>query len=173
LSAGADTERNDTPFTTATVCFVRRDGKVLLQRRAPGRTWAGRLNGPGGKVAVGETPDGAMRREVAEETGLTIDDPVHHGTLDLVFGDPATSRLRVFVYVCDRFMGRARGGREGRLRWYADERLPYDELWPDMRFWLPVVLAGGSVDGTCVFDESGDHLLACQLAIVYRNPPGG
>jgi mutator protein MutT len=173
LSAGADTERHDTPFTTATVCFIRQGGKVLLQRRAPGRLWAGRLNGPGGKVAISETPVEAVRREVAEETGLTIDEPVHHGTLDLVFGDPAMLRLRVFVYVCDRFVGRARGGHEGRLRWYAAERLPYDELWPDMRFWLPVVLAGGSVNGMCLFDEPGDCLLACQLEIAYRNGATG
>ena len=37
--------------THATVCYVLARGKVLLQRRAPGRLWAGRLNGPGGKVA--------------------------------------------------------------------------------------------------------------------------
>jgi mutator protein MutT len=170
LSEATLPERSDTPSSEATVCFIRRDGKVLLQRRAPGRIWAGRLNGPGGKVAAEETADEAVAREVVEETGLTLLDAVHHGTLDLVFGEPEISRLRVFVYTCDRFTGRARGGREGRLRWYAAERLPYHELWPDMRFWLPVVLAGGTVNGTCVFDRTGARLLSSALELTWRGP---
>jgi 8-oxo-dGTP diphosphatase len=127
------------------------------------------LNGPGGKVAAGETPTAAVRREVVEETGLTLLAPISHGTLELLFGAPEQSRLRVFVYTCDLFTGRARGGREGRLRWYAASRLPFDQLWPDMRLWLPAVLAGGTVDGTCVFDETGDRLVSCSLQL---NWPG-
>jgi len=67
-------EMGEPDMTTglATVCFMRRDGKVLLQRRAPGRVWAGRLNGPGGKVDPGETPAAAVVREVAEEAGLQV-----------------------------------------------------------------------------------------------------
>ena len=148
----------------ATVCFVRRNDKVLLQERAPGRLWAGRLNGPGGKIDLGETPEAAVVREVMEETGLRLLRPVFHGSLDLVFGVPEQSRLRVFVYCCSEFTGRARGGREGALRWYGERTLPYHRLWPDMRYWLPLVLDGGTVEGTCVFDDAGDQLLSCSLS---------
>jgi hypothetical protein len=34
-----------------------------------------------------------------------------------------------------------------------------------MRYWLPFVLAGGNIEGTCVFDEPGDRLLACSLQL--------
>ena len=153
------------PGPGATVCFLRQNGKVLLQQRAPGRRWAGRLNGPGGKVDAGETPEAAIVREVAEETGLRINHPVARGTLDLIFGDPPSSQLRVFVFTCASFTGRARGGKEGSLRWYAEPNLPFDQLWPDMRYWLPAILDGGTVDGTCVFDEAGDYLLACSLRV--------
>ena len=149
----------------ATVCFLRRNGKVLLQERAPGRVWAGRLNGPGGKIDIGETPRTAIVREVAEETGLRLADPRAHGVLDLIFGVPERSRLRVFVFSGDAFTGRVHGGREGRLRWYAAEALPFDRLWPDMRYWLPVVLAGGHLEGECVYDEPGDQLLSCSLRL--------
>jgi 8-oxo-dGTP diphosphatase len=149
----------------ATVCFLRRGAKVLLQERAPGRVWAGRLNGPGGKVDQGETPQAAIVREVAEETGLRLVDPTLHGVLDLVFGTPERNRLRVFVFSGDVFSGRVRGGREGRLRWYSAHRLPFDRMWPDMGYWLPIVLAGGSLEGVCVFDEPGDRLLSCTLRL--------
>jgi len=157
----------------ATVCFMRRDGKVLLQRRAPGRVWAGRLNGPGGKVDPGETPAAAVVREVAEETGVRLAAPTLHGTLDLLFGDPAATRLRVFVYTCALGEGRLRGGREGRLRWFAEDRLPYDQLWPDMRYWLPIVLAGGSVEGACTYDQDGEHMLSCALHLTWDSASRG
>ena len=149
----------------ATVCFIRRDGKVLLQERAAGRVWAGRLNGPGGKIAAGENSEQAIVREVAEETGLRIVDPVLHGRLDLVFGVPEQSRLLVSIFTCQHVDGRARGGREGILRWYAVERLPFERLWPDMRYWLPLVLNGGKVAGTCLYDAPGTRLLSCSLEL--------
>lgn len=168
-----DSSRNDvgelagasTSVPMATVCFIRRDGKVLLQERAAGRVWAGRLNGPGGKVAEGETPVQAIVREVAEETGLQIVDPVFHGRLELVFGVPEQTRLLVSIFTCQHVPGRARGGREGILRWYAVERLPFERLWPDMRYWLPLVLDGGEVAGTCVYDAPGARLLSCYLEL--------
>lgn len=147
---------------TATVCFIRRDGKLLLQRRPVGRTWAGRLNGPGGKVDANEAPLSAVTREVWEETGLRITTPIHHGTIGLVFGVPATMYLHVNVYVCSNFSGRTRG-KEGCLRWYSEARLPFDAMWPDMRFWLPGVLAGGSIAGMCTYDAAGDRLLDYAL----------
>jgi 8-oxo-dGTP diphosphatase len=151
----------------ATVCFVRRDGKLLLQERAAGRIWAGRLNGPGGKIDAGETAEAAVVREVAEETGLRLDAPVPHGVLDLIFG-ASEDRLRVFIFLCATFSGRARGGHEGRLRWYGERNLPFARLWPDMRYWLPAVLDGGSVTGHCVFDATGDRLLSCSLRLDLR-----
>ena len=51
---------------------IFRDGKILLVRRArpPGK---GLYSLPGGRIEFGETVAGALHREVAEETGLTIE----------------------------------------------------------------------------------------------------
>ena len=62
----------------ATICEIIHDGKLLLQRKAAGRFWEGKWNGPGGKVDPGETPMEGVLREVREETGLTIHDPEPH-----------------------------------------------------------------------------------------------
>jgi mutator protein MutT len=161
-------ERRDVPpLLLATVCFLQRRGRVLLQERAPDRRWAGRLNGPGGKVDRGESPTAAIMREVAEETGLHLVDPVGHSQLELIFGEPAGERMRVFIYTAEQWTGRVRGGREGRLRWWAVDRLPFDRLWPDMRFWLPLVLAGGTVHGVCTFDVADDTLRSCTLQLAW------
>jgi 8-oxo-dGTP diphosphatase len=155
----------------ATLCLIRANGKLLLQRRAAGRVGAGRLNGPGGGLLPGESPEAGVAREGAEEPGIEILAPVHHGAIDLLFAPPGGATVRVHVYSCTEFRGRPRGGREGRLRWYPEARLPVAEMWSDMRYWLPVVLDGGQVEGTCTFDESGETMLACDLRLSWTRRP--
>lgn len=61
---------------SATAVFVRRtDGRMLFVRRArdPGK---GLLAPPGGFIDVGERVEDALRREIREEVGLEIADPV-------------------------------------------------------------------------------------------------
>lgn len=53
--------------SVSAVIFDRR-GRLLLQRRSDGGQWGL----PGGAVEVGESFAGAVRREVAEETGLRV-----------------------------------------------------------------------------------------------------
>ena len=47
--------------------------RLLLQQRAPGKRHAGQWELPGGKVDPGEVPRAALRREIAEELGVTLD----------------------------------------------------------------------------------------------------
>ncbi len=49
---------------------LRRDGRVLLCRVAPGNYGAGFWTLPGGGLEFGEAPEAAAVREVEEETGL-------------------------------------------------------------------------------------------------------
>jgi 8-oxo-dGTP diphosphatase len=62
----------------AVVFLVDPEGRILMQHRAATakispNQWAL----PGGKIEVGETPDEAARREVIEETGLTVERVEH------------------------------------------------------------------------------------------------
>ncbi|MFB7637136.1 NUDIX hydrolase [Streptomyces sp. NPDC056149] len=47
---------------------IRQDGRVLAIRRADNGTW----EPPGGVLELDETPEGGVRREVYEETGITV-----------------------------------------------------------------------------------------------------
>jgi 8-oxo-dGTP diphosphatase len=59
-------------FTVVAAALVDGEGRVLLQRRAPGRAMAGLWEFPGGKVEAGETPEAALARELDEELGLEV-----------------------------------------------------------------------------------------------------
>jgi 8-oxo-dGTP diphosphatase len=152
-------------LTEATLCYIRDAGSVLLQRRPRGKLGASRLNGPGGKLDPGESAVEAVTREILEETGLHIAGPRPHGGLDFVFGKPEAFRLRVHIFSTDAYRGALRPT-EGELEWHDVQRLPFDEMWPDNRYWVPFVLDGGVVSGECVFDEQGDGLL--EMAVSLR-----
>lgn len=61
-----------TVVLVAAAALVDADGRVLVQRRGPGDALAGLWEFPGGKVEPGETPEAAVRRELAEELGLQL-----------------------------------------------------------------------------------------------------
>ncbi len=146
----------------ATVCFISRNNKILLQKRPDRQRWAGILNGPGGKIERNETPLQAVIREVAEETTLVIRETTLHGTVRLVFNGSREQQLLVHIFSTSTFSGRPRGA-EGTLRWYSKEQLPFDRMWPDQRYWLPLVLAGGRLNALSHFDEAGSILQASEL----------
>jgi 8-oxo-dGTP diphosphatase len=72
------------------------DGRLLLvlRGREPGR---GQWSVPGGKVEPGESDEAAVRREVAEETGLSVTVGRLVGTVER----PApTGRFVIYDYLC-------------------------------------------------------------------------
>ena len=57
----------------AAVVYTEDRGRLLLQRRdKPGEVVRGRLEVPGGRWGAGESAEDAVRREVLEETGISV-----------------------------------------------------------------------------------------------------
>lgn len=66
-------------YALAATVYAERDGAILLLKRAEGSALAGQWYLPGGAAEAGETPEEAARRELLEQSGLTVG-----GDLELV-----------------------------------------------------------------------------------------
>lgn len=72
---------------------IIRDGRVLLARRTQPPSTAGHWEPPGGKVEPGETDSEALRREIMEELGVSIEVGEFIGEHDL----PGIGVLRLYL----------------------------------------------------------------------------
>jgi 8-oxo-dGTP diphosphatase len=106
---------------------------------------AGLVNCPGGKLEPGESPEEAVVRELAEETGMTLAVGDLKPAAELVFRFPDVPEwddLRLHYFTATKFAGEPRESAEFAAQWMAEADLPYDRMWDDSRLWLPLVLAG-------------------------------
>lgn len=114
-----------TAFTN--MCMIRQGTKVVVIRRLK-KDWPG-VTFPGGHVEPGESFTDAVRREVWEETGLTIRVPQLCGVKDWVEDG---RRSVVLLYRTEQFTGKLRSSAEGEVWWEELDALPGLDLSLDM-----------------------------------------
>jgi 8-oxo-dGTP diphosphatase len=146
----------------ATLCYVR-DGEELLLIRKKRGIGEGFYNGPGGKIEDHDgSPKEAAVRETVEETGVRPHDPEKVGELDFIFGEDPFQRVHVFI--TDSYEGTPEETEEAEPVWLEPKEMPYDEMWEDDRYWMPLLFEGLSFRGLFTFDEEGDDLQSRRLA---------
>lgn len=102
------------------MCMVYdHDGNILIQDRKK-QDWPG-LCFPGGHVEPGESFVESVIREVYEETGLTIENPILCGTKQ--FQTEKNERYVVLFYKTDRFSGELKSSNEGEVFWIPRDAL--------------------------------------------------
>lgn len=104
------------PFLVVAAALVDADGRVLLQRRPPGKAMADLWEFPGGKVEAGETPEAALIRELEEELGITT----HASCLApaAFASEPVGGRhMLLLLYVCRKWRGIAEAKHATALQW--------------------------------------------------------
>ena len=103
------------------------NGNILVQdRKNP--DWPG-ITFPGGHVEPEEPFTTSVIREVWEETGLTIENPVLCGVKQ--FREESGERYVVFLYKADRFHGQLQSSHEGEVFWIPREKLSDYPTVPD------------------------------------------
>jgi len=104
------------------------DGRLLLARAAPALTLRGRWFLPGGGVQHGENPPDSLRREMEEESGLTVTLGPLLDVLSDVRTIPDGTELHTvrLVYRVDSWEGTLRpevGGTTDAVGWFTLEEM--------------------------------------------------
>lgn len=140
--------------------YIRDGDRVLLIRKKRG-VGEGLLNGPGGKLEPGETPRAAAVREVQEEVGVTPRGVEKRGEIHFVFGEDPFMHTHVFH--ADGFDGEPRESAEAAPVWHDVAAVPYEEMWPDDQYWMPLFFDDKVFHATFHFDADGDKIRQYEL----------
>ena len=146
------------PGIRATLLFIFRGEEVLLIRKKRG-LGAGKINGPGGKIDPGETPEQCAVREVEEELGVRALEVTEAGLLRFQFADGLG--LLCHVFRAEGLAGTPVETEEAVPLWTALGAMPFDEMWADDRLWWHHLVAGRQFEGNFEFD--GDRMLAGEV----------
>lgn len=104
------------------VALVDPDGRVLIAQRPPGKAMAGLWEFPGGKVEPGETPEGALMRELHEELGL---ETWTSCLAPLCFASHAYPEFHLLMplFVCRKWRGDPQAREHAALKWVRPTKL--------------------------------------------------
>ena len=105
---------------TVTAGILRQNGRVLIARRRPGKHMGGKWEFPGGKIELGESPEQALARELAEELDVRarVGDLLCRAAWE---GDGIS--LDLLVYRVDGFEGTPMLREHEEIRWVAPQDL--------------------------------------------------
>ena len=148
----------------AGLCFLISEGKVILAKKQKhiGRDcW----NGYGGGIEKGETPEEATVRELGEESGgietttrnlekVAIVD--FHNTKE----DGEIFICQVHIYLVRVWYGSAKSTDEMvDPTWFDINDLPFSEMLPADREWLPIALSGKKITAEAWYGPHQKELL--------------
>ena len=130
--------------------YLIRGEEVLLIRKKRG-LGKGLFNGVGGKVREDESVEEAVVRECVEEVGVKPLELNFAGLLEFINND--VEKVFVHVFTCRRWKGTPVESDEAEPYWFRIDSLPFDNMWEDDRYWLPLVLQGKKVYGRFFFKK--------------------
>ena len=145
-----------------TLCYIEKDGCYLLLHRVKKENDLNRDKwiGIGGKFEENESPEDCLRREVREETGLTLTDWRYCGIVTFLSDRWEGEYMHLF-YSAD-FTGALRDCDEGTLEWVPKERFAQLPQWEGDKIFLRLMEDGAPFFSLKLRYE-GDRLVETSL----------
>lgn len=151
-----------------TLCLLKRNDEILLAMKKRG-FGKGKYNGVGGKIEFGETPEEAMIRETKEEINVT---PIKYEKVGLIEFDEYykgnKQNLVFHLYMVYDWIGEISESEEMNPKWFSINNIPYEKMFSDDKYWLPLILEGKKVRAYFEFDENW-NLLSKKICDLNKN----
>ena len=159
--------RKKPPYVRTTLVYVEQDGKYLMLYRNKKKQDLneGKWVGVGGHLEGNESPAACMKREVYEETGLTVTGYRYYGKV--YFLNSKYPAEVMYLYKVTGFEGDVKECNEGELSWIPIEDVPNLPLWDGDRIFLPLIGKDTS-PFELVLGYDGDILLGA-IGPSYKN----
>ncbi len=147
-----------------TLMYIIKDNEVLLiyKKRGMGK---GLYNGVGGKVEEGEAIEDAVIRECIEEVGVKPKNIKWMGLLE--FWNNSKLHGYVYVFTANSFEGKLRESDEAKPIWFKIEEIPYDKMWGDDLYWLPLVLKDKKILGRFWF-TNWEKIIRKEIYVLHE-----
>ena len=123
-----------------TLCYLLRDDEMLMLHRVKKKEDVnkGKWIGVGGKFESNESPDECARREIFEETGLTVHECTPRGIVTFCYNNDEPEYMHLFTSKC--FSGElVKECDEGDLKWIKCSEIEQLNLWAGDRIFLKLL----------------------------------
>jgi len=154
----------------ATLCYLIKKGEqgkeILLAKKKRG-LGCGKWNGVGGRFddKVGDKNIvETVLREAEEEIGVKIENPKKVAFLSCYFPYKKEWNQNIHVFLAEKWTGEPRESEEMAPQWFKTDKIPYQDMWEDDKFWLESVLCEKKVKASFVFGE-GEKIVEKSIEI--------
>lgn len=137
-----------------TLLLLKRNDEILLAMKKRG-FGIGKYNGIGGKIEKGETAEAAMIREAQEEILVTPTKYDKVGVVEFIeFYKGKKQNVAFHLFIATKWNGEPQESEEMNPKWFKINEIPYNQMFEDDRYWLPMILEGKKINAFFEFDEN-------------------
>lgn len=120
-----------------TMCAVSSGNKVLMINRT--KSWKGWAF-PGGHLENGESIIECVKREMLEETGIVLENPIFKGIAN-IYNTVSHTRHIIYNFVCNKYTGIVKTQcDEGEIRWINISKFEMLTMAEGMEYRIPLFL---------------------------------
>ena len=147
----------------STLCYIEKDGSYLMLHRTKKEhdINKGKWIGVGGHFEQDESPDECVKREVLEETGLTLFKPSLRGIVTFISGSGINEYM--FLYTARDFTGTLTECSEGDLRWVEISKIKDLTLWEGDKIFLKLLADNAPFFSLKLVYDGSDTLVRAVL----------
>lgn len=121
----------------STAAIILNGKRMLLAKRKPGGTLGGKWEFPGGKKKPEETPEQALKRELLEELGISIEIKEYIGTVNF---QNKNKDYKLLAYLCSHKDGEILNLEHAEVSWFNINEVKTKDLADSDKSILPKII---------------------------------